>query len=361
DVTDRGLLDQAVASLDATLAAERRQGDLRKDMLTNRQKNLFQARPAFENALKTLMNEVAAGGAMRSGMDAVREGMSVAAATGDHPGMQDIAAYQLEMSRVLASAIMFMATANGSAANDVRDAASTAGKSMAALLASETPDAVKADARVVDTLGHGIGQAALSLIDQTRQLEGMTNGEVAQANQAMRQTIDAVVAVLMAIMGTFIASLIAGPISRLTRSVRAIADGQTETTVAGIEGRDEVGQMAKAVEQLRGVMRQAFVQAQMIQEIPVGVMTADGDGDHRIQYLNAEARRIMATIKDHLPVAPDALEGQGLAIFERASGQSLIVTDPAALPHRAHLVLGGETLELQITALHDAHGAYIGP
>ncbi len=393
DVTDRGLLDQALASLDATLAAERRQGDLRKDMLTNRQKNLFQARPAFENALKTLMNEVAAGGAMRSGVDAVREGMSVAAATGDHPGMQDIAAYQLEMSRVLASAIMFMATANGSAANDVRDAASTAGKSMAALLASETPDAVKADARVVDTLGHGIGQAALSLIDQTRQLEGMTNGEVAQANQAMRQTIDAVVnsfsahtkatsdraadgrrdaswtltcfiavvAVLMAIMGTFIASLIAGPISRLTRSVRAIADGQTETTVAGIEGRDEVGQMAKAVEQLRGVMRQAFVQAQMIQEIPVGVMTADGDGDHRIQYLNAEARRIMATIKDHLPVAPDALEGQGLAIFERASGQSLIVTDPAALPHRAHLVLGGETLELQITALHDAHGAYIGP
>jgi methyl-accepting chemotaxis protein len=393
DVTDRGLLDQALVSLDATLAALRRQADLRKEMLTTRQKNLFQARPAFENALKTLINEVAAGGAMRSGVDSVSQGASVAAATSEQPGVKEIATYQLEMGRVSASAIMFMATANGSAANDVRDSTTAAGKSMATLLASETPDTVKADARVVDTLGRGIGQAAMTLIDQTRRLEGMTNGDVAQASQAMQQAVDSVVnsfsararatsdraaegrrdanwtltcfitvvTLVMVIMGTFITRAIAGPIKRLTRSVRAIADGQTETTVAGVEGRDEVGQMAKAVDQLRGVMRQAFVQAQMIQEIPVGVMIADADGDHRIQYLNAEARRIMATIENHLPVAPDALEGQGLAIFERASGQSLIVTDPAALPHRAHLELGGETLELQISALHDSHGAYVGP
>jgi methyl-accepting chemotaxis protein len=393
NVTDRGLLDQALASLEAASAAVARQADLRRDMLTSRQKNLFQARPTFEGALNTLVNEVAAGGSMRSGVDSVREGAATAAADRDRPGVKEIAAYQLAMSRVFAGAIMFMATANGSAANDVHDSAKAAENSMAVLMASDTADTVKADAKVVDTIGRGVSEAAQALIDQTRRLEAMTTGEVEQASQALQQAVDAVVnsfaarakasadraaegrreadwtltcfvaavAVLMVIMGGFIANLIAGPISRLTRAVRAIADGETEIAVAGTEGRDEVGRMAKAVEQLRGVMREAFVQAQMIQQIPVGVMTAEADGDHRIRYLNDEARRIMGTIKGHLPVAPEALEGEGLSVFERASGKSLIVTDPASLPHRAHLVLGGETLELQISALHDPRGAYVGP
>jgi methyl-accepting chemotaxis protein len=390
---DLGLIDQSLASLDANVEAIRQQAELRRQMLTSRQKNLFQARPAFEAALNTAMNEVAAGGALRSGVDAVREGGAVAATDHVSPGTRDVTAYQLAMSRLFAGTIMYMATGNGSAANDVRDSAIAADKSMAALLAGDVDASVKNDIRVVATIGQGVSQAALDLIQQTKRLEAMTNGEVEQASQAMQQAIAAVVtsvseqtkltseraaqgrrdaswtltwfiavtAVLMVIMGTFIASLIAGPISRLTTAVRAIADGETEKAVPGADGRDEVGQMAKAVEQLRGVMRQTFVQAQMIEQIPVGVMTAEADVDHRIQYLNAEARRIMATIREHLPVSPAALEGQGLSVFDRASGQSVIITDPVALPHHARLVLGQETLELHISALYDQRGSFIGP
>ena len=390
---DRLLLDQSLAGLDAMMDAVRRQADLRRELLISRQKNLFQARPTFEAALNTLLKEVASGGALRSGVDAVREGGTLAAGDGNEAGTKEIAAYQLAMSHVFSGAIMFMATANGSAANEVHEAVSAADNAMKALTSGDASDAVKADARVVETIGRGVSQAANGLIDQTKQLEAITTGDVEQASQSMQQAIDAVVnsfgarakatsdhaiagrrdatwmltwfigvvAVLMLIMGTFIASLIAGPISRLTRAVRAIAEGETESAVPGIEGRDEVGQMAKAVEQLREVMRQTFVQAQMIQEIPVGVMTAEANGEHRIQYLNAEARRIMGSIKGHLPVAPDALEGQSLGVFDVASGRALIVTDPALLPHRAHLVLGGETLELTISALHDSHGTFVGP
>jgi methyl-accepting chemotaxis protein len=390
---DRQLVDQALAGLDATLNAVRQQAGLRQDMLISRQKNLFQARPVFESALNTVLSEVAAGGALRSGVDAVREGGAVAATDHGGPGTKEITAYQLAMSRVFAGTIMFMATANGSAANDVRDSAAAAGKSIQALLTGDVADAVKPDIRVVATLGGGVSQAALDLIDKTKQLDAMTTGEVAHASQAMQDAVDAVansfsarakatsdraaegrrdatwtlscfvgaVAVAMVIMGTFIASLIAGPISRLTRAVRAIAGGETGQAIPGVDGRDEVGQMAKAVEQLRGVMRQTFVQAQMIQEIPVGVMTAEADGAHRIQYLNVEARRIMNLIKEHLPVAPEALEGQQLEVFDRASGLAAIVTDPASLPHRTRLTLGGETLELHISALHDPRGVYVGP
>jgi methyl-accepting chemotaxis protein len=393
DPADRDLLDRSLAGLDATLEAVRHQAGVRRDMLASRQKNLFQARPVFEAALRTLITEVASGSASRGGVDSVREGGTAAVTDNNAPGMKEIDAYQLAMSRVFAGAIMYMATGNGSAANDVRDSVAAAETSMSGLLASEAPDAVKSDSRVVGTIGQAACRAALELIDQTKRLEAITNDEVEQASQAMQKMIDALsnsfaaharatadragqgrreaawtltcfigaVAVLMILMGSFIASMIVGPIKGLARAVRAIADGETATAVTGTEARDEVGQMARAVEALRGIMRQTFVQAQMIQEIAVGVMTAEPDGAHRIQYLNAEARRIMATIREHLPVAPEALEGQGLDVFDRASGQTVIVTDPASLPHRAQLVVGEESLELNISALHDSHGVYVGP
>jgi methyl-accepting chemotaxis protein len=237
------------------------------------------------------------------------------------------------------------------------------------------------------------GQANSPAANNPARPDAMPASDIAQTTVAMRQAIDAVatslgahagatsqrltaarreatatlswfaavVAVLMAIIGTFIARLIAGPIRRLTRALRAIADGDTRIAVPGIEDQDEIGQMAKAVEQLRGVMRQTFIQAQMIQEIPVGVMTAEAEGTHRIRYLNAEATRLMGLIKDHLPVAPEALVGQWIDVFDRAAGRALIVTDPASLPHRARLVLGQETFELRTSALHDPRGVYVGP
>ncbi len=390
---DQRLLDQALASLDATLDVVRRQAALRREMVTGRQRNLFQARPTFEAALNTLAAEVAAGGTVRTGVESVRQGSAVAAAEGAGAGTREVAEYRLAISRVISGAVMFMATANGAAANDVRESAALAESSMAALLASDAPEAVKTGAGVVAILGRGINRAALDLLEQTRRLETLRTEDVTQASEAMQSAVGAVtrsfsarvnaasalaarereetgwtmlrfiggVTVLMVAMGVVFTRLIAGPISRLARAVQAIAGGETDRPVEGADRRDEVGRMAAAVERLRGVMREAFVQAQMIQEIPVGVMTAGAAGTHRIQYLNHEAKRLMAMIAAHLPVPSGVLEGQDLAVFEHACGQTLIVTDPAALPHRARLTLGGETLELRISALHDQNGAYAGP
>ena len=387
---DRLLLDRSVAGVDAMFAAVKRQAELRREMLTSRQKNLFQARPAFEAALNTLMTEAASGGASRSGVDSVREGATVSKVAG---GNKDLNEYQMAMSRVFSGAIMFMATGNGAAANDVRDSVVAADRSMAALLAGDADPAIKVDSGAVETIGQGAGKAALALIEQTKRLDAMTNGEVGQASLAMQNAVDAVVnslsarakaaqeraasgradtawtltcfiavvAVMMVVMGTFIARLIAVPIGKLTRAVRAIAAGETGTSIPGVEGRDEVGQMARAVEQLRGVMRQTFIQAEMIRQVPVGVMTAEANEGHRIRYLNTEALRIMGAIKAHLPVAPDALVGQWASVFDPIAGRPLIETDPARLPQRTRLVAGDETLELQVSALHDSHGGFVGP
>ena len=219
--------------------------------------------------------------------------------------------------------MMFMATGSGSAANDVRDAAAEATASMEAVLSGPTPDAIKTDARLVDNLGKAIAAASADLIAMSRQLDQVAGAEVETASQAMRSAFEKLaetaadrqrsasntalaagrqasdnilmmvgaIMLLMVSLGTVVTRMIAGPIRRLTRIVQAIAGGKTDATVPYTEWRDEIGRMAASVETLRAVMRQAFIQTQMIEQLPVGVMTAEPGGDFRITYLNAEARQ----------------------------------------------------------------------
>ncbi len=389
----RARIDKAIASLDAALDVVRRQTDLRREMLIGRQKNIFQARPTFDSALNTLVLEIQSGGAMRGGVDSVRDGGAVSTAGENGPGTKEILAYRLAMSRVVSGAIMFMATANGSAANEVRESATLAEKLMDAVLASETPVEVKAGARVVATIGRGIASAALELLEQTKRLEQLRTDDMEKASQAMREAVDQAVAafvarvaaasarsaaglveanetmtlfvggaaVSMLLLGFATIRAIGGPVRRLTREVRRIADGDTAVPVMGAERRDETGLMAEAVERLRGTMNRAFVQSRMIEDIPIGVMTADAEAPHRIRYMNAAARRLMETLGDRLPVPVSELEGRELEIFERAAGLEPAGADPGAMPRRTRLVLNGETLELQLSALHDRHGGYVGP
>ncbi|MDE2516459.1 MAG: methyl-accepting chemotaxis protein, partial [Rhodospirillales bacterium] len=126
--------------------------------------------------------------------------------------------------------------------------------------------------------------------------------------------------------------------------------------------RDEVGRMATALETLRGVVRRAFVQSQMIDQLPIGVTIADAADDLRITYLNPATLAIMAKVAEHLPVPVNEILGQSVDVFHRdPAHQRAILSDPANLPHRARITLGAEILELNITAIRDDAGAYIGP
>jgi methyl-accepting chemotaxis protein len=120
--------------------------------------------------------------------------------------------------------------------------------------------------------------------------------------------------------------------------------------------------MASSVETLRGVMRQTFIQSQMIEQLPVGVMTAEPDGDFRLTYLNAEARKILETVKTSIRIPLDELLGQPIDVLDQGSQrQRDLVADPANLPHHTRMTLGSETLDLRISATYDRDGAYAGP
>lgn len=384
----------ALSSLDHLMETVQHAADLRTNLLNMRQKRLFQVRATLENSLTTLAGELARGTAMTSGIDSVRSGGQSAELDQRSPEFAELARYRLAMSRIQQAALMFMATGAGSAANEIRDANEEREAAMNALLSADISDGIKADARMAASIGNGIADASNELITLSRTLEQVAGPDVEAASQAVQAafgaiaaaasereraavdsageaglvarhnllTMIAVIAVLMSITGAIATRTIAGPIRRLTSVVQAIANGKTDQDVPMVGQKDEIGRMAASVATLRQVMRETFIQSQVIEQLPVGVMTADPDGECRITYCNTEARHILETVKDHIGVPPDEVVGTSIDVFDRgAERHRHVIADPANLPFRTRFTLGSETLDLRISAIFDRDGKYAGP
>ncbi len=391
-VTSARLVD-AASRLDDLLAVVRHAASVRTDIINTRQKRLFQVRPTFETSMQTLAVEMARGSAVLGGVEAVRRGGEAVESTFTDPVQDELQCFRLAMARVQGGALMFMATSQGAAANDVRDGIAEAQKSMASILGSNVPDAIKNSAQLVEVLSTGISQAAIDLIALTRQLDEIVLTEVDDATQQVRTAFQlvgrlyaqrvqeaanqalagrkearddifimiGVITLLVIILGGVTTAIISLPLRRLASRVQGIAQGDIAEPVGFTGRRDEVGRMAVAVETLRGVMRQTFVQSQMIDQIPIGVMTVEPAGNFAVTYCNPAMVRTLEQVRDILPVSPAALVGHPADPFhENPEELRSILADPARLPHRHRITLGTETLEWNATAIRDRFGEYSG-
>lgn len=99
----------------------------------------------------------------------------------------------------------------------------------------------------------------------------------------------------------------------------------------------------------------------MVDAMPVNVMVCDLK-DLRISYINEATRSTLKKIEHVLPVKVDALLGQSIDIFHKdPSHQRRLLADPKNLPHRARITIGGEVLDLLVTAIRDQSGRYVAP
>ncbi|WP_148615826.1 methyl-accepting chemotaxis protein [Nocardioides rubriscoriae] len=97
----------------------------------------------------------------------------------------------------------------------------------------------------------------------------------------------------------------------------------------------------------------------VLEGIPTRVMLADRN--FTITYANAATREGLMRLADWLPISPDQIVGANLDIFHKNPGyQRAILDDPSLLPRRANISVGPETLDLQVHALYDTEGAYVG-
>ncbi len=389
-----------LAAVDAFAREVEQEAALRRQILLTRERDLLRPRANFEAALKTFDQELAAGGQLAGGVDAVTGGTPAqGAASADAAVIKQardlFTAYQLGMARVQNAAMLFLATANSGAINEVSDGAEAASKQMTALLALPLPAQVLEDARLPQTMGTGIAHAASELIAEAQRLSAFLSGEVEQSSTALAARlaeagaaqiaaaeaarIDAGaaaaaaqlrvlligggIAFVLLVSGWLTSRAVARPIAAMTRAVQSLADGDAGIPFGHAGRRDEVGRMAAALERLRGVVRDAFVRSQMIEQIPIGVMTAAAtDTGFPITYVNSAALDIMRLVGEHLPAPPDQLTGQSAArLHVEPERQLAILSDPESLPRSQRLILGAETLDLVISAIRDRAGAYVGP
>jgi len=114
---------------------------------------------------------------------------------------------------------------------------------------------------------------------------------------------------------------------------------------------------------IKSIAKNGFADSsfRLFDDMPISVMICELR-DFKVTYLNESTRRNLKTIEHVLPVKVEALVGQSIDIFHKNPlHQRRLLSDPKNLPHKARITIGGETLDLTVTAMTDSRGRYIGP
>ncbi|MFN8024592.1 MAG: hypothetical protein U0Q03_23895, partial [Acidimicrobiales bacterium] len=98
----------------------------------------------------------------------------------------------------------------------------------------------------------------------------------------------------------------------------------------------------------------------MVENSPTNTMYCSTD--LTIQYMNPASYRTMRTIERLLPVKADDIVGKSIDIFHKTPerARALLANPEQYLPHTAQIHVGDEIMELNVAAIRDADGAYIG-
>jgi methyl-accepting chemotaxis protein len=192
-----------------------------------------------------------------------------------------------------------------------------------------------------------------------------------QAGGAVREALDnqtrlvmlatGAIALVLLLSAWALARSVGAPLRRMAGTIAAIASGEAAVTVGDRGRRDEIGRIADALEELRVTVREAFSRGQMIEQMPIGVMVADPADGFRITYANGYSLELLDGVKDHLRLPAETVIGNSIDIFHKSPERiRALLADPANLPHKARVAMGPETLDLNVSALRDAAGQYVG-
>jgi methyl-accepting chemotaxis protein len=100
---------------------------------------------------------------------------------------------------------------------------------------------------------------------------------------------------------------------------------------------------------------------QMLDQMPINVMLADKD-TFEMTYVNETSIKTLTPLAHLLPIPLEQLKGSCIDIFHKhPEHQRRMMADASNLPHRALIKLGEETLDLNVAALNDQDGNYMGP
>ncbi|MDH5722636.1 MAG: methyl-accepting chemotaxis protein [Alphaproteobacteria bacterium] len=99
----------------------------------------------------------------------------------------------------------------------------------------------------------------------------------------------------------------------------------------------------------------------MVDNMPINVMLADPE-TFKINYINKTSVETLRSIEHALPVKADNVLGTCIDDFHKEpSHQRRILSDPNNLPYKSKITVGENILDLNVSAILDNSGYYIGP
>ncbi len=174
-----------------------------------------------------------------------------------------------------------------------------------------------------------VGAVVADLADLTKQVDAWSDGDTAQANKSLHtmQTVVAVAAVIAALMsavlGWLMTRVVAKPVSEMTEAMLALASGDHDVEIPGVGRKDEIGDMAGAVQSFKDAaianvrLEEAGKQGQI--ELKA-MMTAIDRAQARIEFdLNGTVLDANANFLSALGYTAEEVIGRKHAMFVEES------------------------------------------
>jgi methyl-accepting chemotaxis protein len=149
------------------------------------------------------------------------------------------------------------------------------------------------------------------------------------------------------------------PISRLQSNINVISNGDTSIDV-DVSRNDEIGMIAKALNNLKEIVGKSFQLQQMVEEMPISVVVADPQTDFTITYGNKLSRNMVKLFQEFSGLQSDELIGMKIHQFHKnPEHHRQLLLNPKNLPYKARIKMGNEWVDLQVWAILDKNGHYI--
>jgi methyl-accepting chemotaxis protein len=181
----------------------------------------------------------------------------------------------------------------------------------------------------------------------------------------------AISAVVIALIGYFIARSISRPLLAVQSAMTRVEEKDYESEIPAKDRKDEIGAIAATLDHFRGSLMDAEEEAKASYFRSAAFEASSAclmmvDGEFNITYANASLKDML---REHLEFLrgvradfdPDNIVGKNMDIFHAVPSHARrILSDPANLPYRADLKIGEARLLLDIAAVCQPDGTPLG-
>ncbi len=118
--------------------------------------------------------------------------------------------------------------------------------------------------------------------------------------------------------------------------------------------------MATASERQKKASRHLDLLETIAASVPVNILVADTEGT--VVFANDRSIETLKSLAHLLPIQPEDIVGTSMDVFHaNPSKQRGMIADDRLMPHRTRFEIGGEVLDLELTATYGRDGQYKGP